>query len=1073
MKKLSPLRISFILCCCLSLLAAAPGVTVHMNAPDGAPASRHAAPAKPAPAVRNLVGEWGPVESLDDVPVHISLLPDGRLLYWGRDKDTSPSKWDVSGSSRSYTWHPITKVKMQFPNDTTNLFCSGHSYLPDGRLLVTGGHKVHPATPDVEAIGETAVNVFDYRNNTWRRVAEMPKGRWYPSNVTLANGETAIFSGKYWDNVTTARDVATGRDVPVTKLNMTPEIYTGQATLRQFSAQQSTPWYPYLYLAPNNRVFVPGPGNGNLLSSYFDPNANGGQGAFNNVDFLEDLHKEGSSVIYDPVAGKVLVVGGTANPPLSSAQTIDLTNDPNWHYVAPLNSGRKFHTATVLPDGKVLVTGGTRCAGQNDIGCPDGAAARPEMWDPKSPLVPWVEMAPNPSGIPRVYHSVAILLPDARVLVGGGGYPAASGEVVNGETCVEQEQPFFVSANCRTFGHKDAEIFSPPYLFDANGNPAPRPVINSTPSEIIHGQSFPVEMGNAAPVKFLVLVRLGSVTHGVTFDQRRVELGFTQSGSRLSVTAPAHGRLAPPGPYMLFALDEAGTPSVAKMVNVSLRPDAESHIARRSVRSNNRMQVFYRHLGDLKLRYMSAPAVTNLALNKPATQSSDLFGGVASRAVDGNTNGSYPQNSVTHTGFNAQAWWQVDIEASGHINTVRVWNRTDGGAERVANFYVLVSDVPFASTDLNATLAQHGVSAYHTAGVAGRPTSINVGRSGRYVRVQLVGSNWLNLAEVEVRGSSTAHSQTFSAPVELGGGLHSDPIAVENQDGRLQVFVRGRDGSLWCRAEDSAGSGIWADWQPLGVFTDLPRIAAARNLDGRLQLFYRGAGQALWYIAQTVPNSSTWTQPVSLGGGLNSDPAVGINADGRLQVFVRGTDNSLYHRWQAAPGSSDWSPWNWLGGGMSSGPYVAHHNDGRLDVFTRGSDGGVYHITQSTPNSSNAWAQWEALGGSVQGDHAYNAPAVSLTHDGRLQVFVRWSDNSVRTLIQSTPNGGFVANQWHNLGGTVDATLPPPTRGNDGLFYLFGRRPNDEFKLYVNRQVGLDFLKWSGYTHLGDSAHSF
>jgi hypothetical protein len=140
----------------------------------------------------------------------------------------------------------------------------------------------------------------------------------------------------------------------------------------------------------------------------------------------------------------------------------------------------------------------------------------------------------------------------------------------------------------------------------------------------------------------------------------------------------------------------------------------------------------------------------NVALGKTTTQSSTGFGGVSARAVDGNTNGNWAVNSVTHTDSSANAWWQVDLGAVQQIVQIKVWNRTDCCGERLSNFYVLVSSAPFASTDLNSTLSQPGVSAFPAPSQAGTPTTITVGKPGRFVRVQLVGTNYLSLAEVEV-----------------------------------------------------------------------------------------------------------------------------------------------------------------------------------------------------------------------------------------------------------------------------------------------------------------------------------
>ncbi len=157
---------------------------------------------------------------------------------------------------------------------------------------------------------------------------------------------------------------------------------------------------------------------------------------------------------------------------------------------------------------------------------------------------------------------------------------------------------------------------------------------------------------------------------------------------------------------------------------------------------------------------------TNLALNKPATQSSTYvdgagFAAVAGLAVDGNTSGIWADRSISHTLNDAQAWWQVDLQAVQSISTIDIWNRTDYGSSRLSAFYVFVSDNPFTSTDVNATISQSGVSSYYTPGQAGTPTTISVNRTGRYVRLQLTGTNYLHPAEIQVwSGSGGAPTNT-------------------------------------------------------------------------------------------------------------------------------------------------------------------------------------------------------------------------------------------------------------------------------------------------------------------------
>ncbi|MGH1540719.1 MAG: discoidin domain-containing protein [Arenicella sp.] len=150
--------------------------------------------------------------------------------------------------------------------------------------------------------------------------------------------------------------------------------------------------------------------------------------------------------------------------------------------------------------------------------------------------------------------------------------------------------------------------------------------------------------------------------------------------------------------------------------------------------------------------------LASLAQGKPAEQSSTYAAGAANRAVDGNTNGVWAQGSVTHTNNSTQPWWQVDLESNASIESVIVHNRTDCCADRLSNFYVLVSDTPFGDRSLDELLSDVSIeSRFHAGTLNGMNVSIPfAGAIGRYVRVQLQGNGPLSLAEVEVIGTPVA-----------------------------------------------------------------------------------------------------------------------------------------------------------------------------------------------------------------------------------------------------------------------------------------------------------------------------
>ncbi|MEM7339762.1 MAG: galactose oxidase-like domain-containing protein [Actinomycetota bacterium] len=277
---------------------------------------------------------------------------------------------------------------------------------------------------------------------------------------------------------------------------------------------------------------------------YIDPDANAGDGTITQIgDFPTDnMGATSVSVMFDE--GKVLQFGGgqftnTYNPPDGSKKTsiIDLNQDlPVITQVADMNLSRHWADGIVLPDGTVLAVGGSRENNREDLG---GVAFAPEIYDPLANT--WTLMEANST--PRLYHSSAALLPDGSVFVGGGG--AAGSSIPN---------------------YPSAEVFLPPYLYDANDNLAVRPTITSAPAEIGYGHTFTVDVsGN---VDRVTLLKVNTATHSMN-TQNFNELAFQRSGDTLTIDAPTLVTVATPGDYQLFVLDSNGVPSVAAMMRVS------------------------------------------------------------------------------------------------------------------------------------------------------------------------------------------------------------------------------------------------------------------------------------------------------------------------------------------------------------------------------------------------------------------------------------------------------------------------------------------------------------------------
>ena len=215
----------------------------------------------------------------------------------------------------------------------------------------------------------------------------------------------------------------------------------------------------------------------------------------------------------------------------ATAYVLDMTQSmPAWRQVASMANRRAFQNTTLLPDGTVLVTGGGTGLDGYDV---TKAVHAAELWTPATET--WRTL--SPAAIPRLYHSTALLLPDGRVFTAGSG---------NDGPAVDQTQ---------------AELFSPPYLFKGA-----RPTITDAPSVIQYGSTFTVTTADAASIASIALIRPGSVTHGFDEDQRFLSLSFTAGAGVLSIQAPANANLAPPGYYMLFLVNNADVPSVARFV---------------------------------------------------------------------------------------------------------------------------------------------------------------------------------------------------------------------------------------------------------------------------------------------------------------------------------------------------------------------------------------------------------------------------------------------------------------------------------------------------------------------------
>jgi hypothetical protein len=352
------------------------------------------------------------------------------------------------------------------------------------------------------------LTLFSPTTDSWTSLPPMAHGRWYPTTTVMGNGDVVIIAGK-----------------DENKLNVTvPEVWSNGSLRQLTGANLALSYYPRAFVTPDGRLYMAGPAiNTRFLSL-------SGAGAWTEGPRrLGEGRPYGSAVMYDD--GRILYAGGgfTTN----TAEVIDLNQaSPRWNWTSPMAHARRHLNLTVLPTGEVLATGGVGGTTFNDVSAGVHAA---ELWDPETGE--WRTLASNT--ITRGYHATSLLLPDGRVLHAGSGEGAGAPDQKNGE------------------------LFSPPYLLRG-----PRPEITSVPPDVAYGAQFRILTPQAGAITQVSLIRLGATTHAFDENQRFQRLTFTPDATGLTVTAPSSSNRAPPGHYMVFILNAAEVPSVAKIIRI-------------------------------------------------------------------------------------------------------------------------------------------------------------------------------------------------------------------------------------------------------------------------------------------------------------------------------------------------------------------------------------------------------------------------------------------------------------------------------------------------------------------------
>jgi hypothetical protein len=403
-----------------------------------------------------------------------------------------------------------TNTPVPVPPGSGDWMCPGLATLADGRVIAVGGGGG-------SSIGQKSVIRFDPVSQTWTRLADMHVARWYPTVRVLHDGRVLAATGFIAGNI-----------API------PEIYdpdTGAWTLLP-AAELLLPIYGFLFPVPGGGIVYAG--NATVSSTYEEPtwtlDLATQQWSF--IGSQNHLSLQSSPAMIRP--GKILKVGGQ-DPAVNTAEILDMTAaTPAWTPVAPMAFPRRRTDLVLLPDGTALALGGG-IATQGDPKC---AVHAPEVYDPDTDT--WTQW--RSAARPRLYHSVSLLLPDGRVLVAGG-------------------------ENLANGGEKNAEIFSPPYLFRG-----PRPSVTAGPGAGVYGEEISLSTPDAASIESVALMRPSAVTHNYDQDQLYVPLEHETQPGGLAVTLPDDPNVAPPGYYMIFLVGAQGVPSVAHWLRLAPAP---------------------------------------------------------------------------------------------------------------------------------------------------------------------------------------------------------------------------------------------------------------------------------------------------------------------------------------------------------------------------------------------------------------------------------------------------------------------------------------------------------------------
>lgn len=504
-------------------------------------------------------GQWEVLPYLSGVlAIHAAMLHTGKVLFFSGTgnntvRDAAPDFGDVTkGLWTSVVWDPTAPNGANFAHPATILrdngrpfdfFCGGDTFLPDGRIFSAGGNLSYN---NANNLGQRETASFDPQAEQWTRRATMDTGRWYPTVLTLGDGRLLAVSGK---NQTDGN------------LNQRFDIYHGDTDTWQVPPLTppqinfpGLPYYPHLFLMTDGRIFFSGgrmdmdsPLPAGILD-LANPIAVGFAPVISQV--APDMRNQSSSVLLPPAQEqRVMIIGGGPRDDRTSAtgstERIDLlAGNPAFELTMPLSLPRMHLNAVLLPDRTVFVSGGAIEHELADVA--HVPRLQSEIYDPAANT--W--RAAATATVVRMYHSVALLMPDATVMTASGNPPPGGNQVPWVEEPTEELK---------------IEIFTPPYRFAGNA-----PQITTAPTEWTYNAKTVIQTRDAGAVMWAELIHPGVTTHAFDNAQRLIDLPInTVTATELTVGTPIGPDLAPPGWYMLFLVNQQRIPSTATWIHLS------------------------------------------------------------------------------------------------------------------------------------------------------------------------------------------------------------------------------------------------------------------------------------------------------------------------------------------------------------------------------------------------------------------------------------------------------------------------------------------------------------------------